>query len=39
MDTQIWYSIFSTLFGGINGALSHLGEVSGQLFSYYGESC
>ncbi|KAH9706027.1 callose synthase 7 [Citrus sinensis] len=27
MDTQIWYSIFSTLFGGINGALSHLGEI------------
>ncbi|KAL9422970.1 hypothetical protein AB3S75_035119 [Citrus x aurantiifolia] len=26
MDTQIWYSIFSTLFGGIHGALSHLGE-------------
>ncbi|KAH9770610.1 callose synthase 7 [Citrus sinensis] len=27
MDTQIWYSIFSTLFGGIHGALSHLGEL------------
>ncbi|KAH9770733.1 callose synthase 7 [Citrus sinensis] len=27
MDTQIWYSIFSTLFGGIHGALSHLGEI------------
>lgn len=28
MDTQIWYAIFSTLFGGIHGAFSHLGEVS-----------
>ncbi|XP_031256550.1 callose synthase 7 isoform X2 [Pistacia vera] len=27
MDAQIWYSIFSTLFGGIHGALSHLGEI------------
>ncbi|XP_034701609.1 callose synthase 7 [Vitis riparia] len=27
MDTQIWYSIFSTIFGGINGAFSHLGEI------------
>ena len=27
MDTQIWYAIFSTLFGGISGAFSHLGEV------------
>ncbi|PKU65173.1 Putative callose synthase 6 [Dendrobium catenatum] len=26
MDTQIWYAIFSTIFGGINGAFSHLGE-------------
>lgn len=31
MDTQIWYAIFSTLFGGIHGAFSHLGEVSGQV--------
>ena len=37
MDTQIWYSIFSTLFGGIHGALSHLGEVSGQFLSYCGK--
>lgn len=28
MDAQIWYAIFSTLFGGIHGAFSHLGEVS-----------
>ncbi|KAI9178176.1 hypothetical protein LWI28_023576 [Acer negundo] len=27
MDAQIWYAIFSTLFGGIHGALSHLGEI------------
>ncbi|KAL8147544.1 callose synthase 7-like [Apium graveolens] len=27
MDTQIWYSIFATIVGGINGAFSHLGEV------------
>ncbi|KAG5520395.1 hypothetical protein RHGRI_033092 [Rhododendron griersonianum] len=26
MDTQIWYAIFSTIFGGIYGAFSHLGE-------------
>ena len=28
MDTQIWYAIFSTLFGGIYGAFRRLGEVS-----------
>jgi len=27
MDTQIWYAIYATLFGGIIGAFSHLGEV------------
>ncbi|KAI3921858.1 hypothetical protein MKX01_005547 [Papaver californicum] len=27
MDTQIWYAIFSTIFGGIHGAFSHLGEI------------
>ncbi|KAI8526616.1 hypothetical protein RHMOL_Rhmol12G0009600 [Rhododendron molle] len=27
MDTQIWYAIFSTIFGGIYGAFSHLGEI------------
>ncbi|KAL5582571.1 hypothetical protein UlMin_015013 [Ulmus minor] len=26
-DAQIWYAIFSTLFGGIHGAFSHLGEI------------
>ncbi|KAF6151837.1 hypothetical protein GIB67_010411 [Kingdonia uniflora] len=27
MDTQIWYAIFSTLFGGIYGAYRRLGEI------------
>uniref|UniRef100_A0A0D9V1R7 1,3-beta-glucan synthase n=1 Tax=Leersia perrieri TaxID=77586 RepID=A0A0D9V1R7_9ORYZ len=27
MDTQVWYAIFSTAFGGISGALSHVGEI------------
>ncbi|KAJ4729026.1 Callose synthase [Melia azedarach] len=27
VDIQIWYAIFSTLFGGIHGAFSHLGEI------------
>ncbi|KAL3754837.1 hypothetical protein ACJRO7_002003 [Eucalyptus globulus] len=27
MDTQIWYAIFSSLFGGFDGAFSHLGEI------------
>ncbi|XP_059074532.1 callose synthase 3 [Cryptomeria japonica] len=27
MDTQIWYAIFSTIFGGIYGAFRHLGEI------------
>ncbi|ONK69903.1 uncharacterized protein A4U43_C05F28050 [Asparagus officinalis] len=27
MDAQIWYAIFSTIFGGIQGAFSHLGEI------------
>lgn len=30
MDTQIWYAIFSTIFGGIYGAFRRLGEVSGS---------
>jgi hypothetical protein len=29
MDTQIWYAIFSTIFGGIYGAFRRLGEVRG----------
>ena len=32
MDAQIWYAIFSTLFGGIHGAFSHLGEVSDHVY-------
>ncbi|EHA8586276.1 putative Callose synthase 5 [Cocos nucifera] len=27
MDTQIWYSIFSTLYGGFGGAFGRLGEI------------
>lgn len=27
MDTQIWYSVFCTIVGGIYGVLHHLGEV------------
>ncbi|KAJ0024873.1 hypothetical protein Pint_07747 [Pistacia integerrima] len=27
MDAQIWYAIFSALFGVIHGGLSHLGEI------------
>ncbi|KAG1358945.1 Callose synthase 4 [Cocos nucifera] len=27
MDTQIWYAIFSTLYGGVSGALGRLGEI------------
>lgn len=27
MDTQIWYAIFCTIFGGFYGIFHHLGEV------------
>ena len=27
MDAQIWYAVWSTIFGGITGAFSRLGEV------------
>lgn len=27
MDTQIWYSVFCTVFGGLYGMLHHLGEI------------
>ncbi|OWM88549.1 hypothetical protein CDL15_Pgr002316 [Punica granatum] len=27
MDTQIWYSVFCTMFGGVYGILHHLGEI------------
>ncbi|TYJ21863.1 hypothetical protein E1A91_A08G090700v1 [Gossypium mustelinum] len=38
MDTQIWYAIFSTLFGGIYGAFRRLGEIRtlGMLRSRFG---
>ena len=32
MDTQIWYAIFSTIFGGLYGAFRRLGEVGGAPF-------
>lgn len=32
MDTQIWYSVFCTMFGGLYGILHHLGEVRGKSF-------
>lgn len=31
MDTQIWYAIFSTIYGGFLGAFDHLGEVISQI--------
>ena len=34
MDVQIWYAIFSTIFGGIYGAFRRLGEVV-ELHSFY----
>ncbi|CAN1759008.1 Callose synthase 7, partial [Linum perenne] len=39
MDAQIWYAIFSTIFGGISGAFSHLGEIRtlGMLRSRFGD--
>ncbi|GMH10939.1 hypothetical protein Nepgr_012780 [Nepenthes gracilis] len=38
MDGQIWYAIYSTIFGGIIGAFSHLGEIRtlGMLRSRFG---
>ncbi|KAG2676273.1 hypothetical protein I3760_12G045500 [Carya illinoinensis] len=27
MDTQIWYSVFCTIFGGVYGILHHIGEI------------
>lgn len=35
MDTQIWYAIYATLFGGIIGAFSHLGEVSSKFIAIF----
>lgn len=28
MDTQIWYAIYSTIYGGFVGAFDRLGEVT-----------
>lgn len=30
MDAQIWFAIFSAIFGGLYGAFRRLGEVSGS---------
>ncbi|XP_012074237.1 putative callose synthase 8 isoform X2 [Jatropha curcas] len=27
MDTQIWYSVFCTIYGGVYGIINHLGEI------------
>ena len=35
MDAQIWYAIYATLFGGIIGAFSHLGEVSDMFIAIF----
>ncbi|XP_044410314.1 putative callose synthase 6 isoform X3 [Triticum aestivum] len=39
MDTQIWYAIFSTICGGVNGAFSRLGKIQtlGMLRSRFNE--
>ncbi|URE04734.1 callose synthase [Musa troglodytarum] len=34
MDTQIWYAIFSTLYGGVSGAFGRLGEVRNLINGY-----
>jgi hypothetical protein len=34
MDTQIWYTIFSTLLGGIYGAFQRLGEVNFPFYTW-----
>jgi hypothetical protein len=34
MDTQIWYTIFSTLLGGIYGAFQRLGEVNFPFYTF-----
>jgi len=35
MDTQIWYSIFSTICGGVIGAFDRLGEVTVNISYLY----
>lgn len=39
MDAQIWYAIFSTIFGGIYGAFRRLGEVGGLTASLLWSFC
>jgi len=36
MDSQIWYAVFSTIFGGISGSFRRLGEVWCYSSSYNG---
>lgn len=36
MDSQIWYAVFSTMFGGISGSFRRLGEVSYHYSIYRG---
>ena len=35
MDTQIWYAIFSTLYGGVSGAFGRLGEVRTMMYIHF----
>lgn len=35
MDTQIWYAVFSTIYGGFIGACDRLGEVMFCLLNHY----
>ena len=41
MDAQIWYAVWSTLFGGLSGFLAHLGEVgiAFSSFSFSQKTC
>jgi len=34
MDSQIWYAVFSTIFGGISGSFRRLGEVNCHFSTY-----
>ena len=36
MDSQIWYAVFSTIFGGISGSFRRLGEVRSHS---HGQNC
>lgn len=44
LDLQIWYAVFSTLYGGFIGAFDRLGEVEptsklDSLTNYRGQYC